>query len=198
MEIPPLWSWQVALRDAAVRNPYAHYRNKAPSGSRLKYPFPDLSESLHPSSEDIDNVSKWARQLLAEASRGTRLSGTAGKFGWATNGSDLFLTPDSAASPSGFLMFLESEDWARQLPQKLSFELVTADQRQKRNAVILHTPSSVKGLEADAVVIFAPRVTPEIRADMYVAFSRARLSLELIIGDDAFAHLPSHLGRDFS
>lgn len=90
------------------------------------------------------------------------------------------------------IRFFSSPDWAENLPMPPPVEIRALDQGTfSRNGLIrLHTPSSVKGLEADAVIVFARASGHNIRTDFYVGISRAKVYLHILLSTEIGARIP--------
>lgn len=183
LELPPVGSWQDALRSAVA--PLRPRRDRSPSSPQVRFPFPELSVAAYPTAEDIHEVCRWARaQVLHFPSASRRL-----RISWAQYRTSLVLSGPSLI-PGSLLQFLSSEEWAASLPQPRRLRLTPHIAAFGLSDVPLHTPATIKGLEFDAVITFAAGPSPGLRAAVYVALSRARLHQEVLLSADAARILP--------
>lgn len=183
--VPPSWRWQAAVED--LFNGLIQSRR-----ARIvaKGEFPSLSENFSPTSEDIDKIVRFSKDIsIAQNNR--RLLRT---MHWENRWGQLCLS-GPVHSPQFVLGFFSSPRWADTLPTIRKLTLVPFDRVLGPNEVALHNASSIKGLEADAVVTIASRPSPELRAATYVALSRARLHQHLLVSLEAAECLPI---RDFT
>lgn len=189
MEIPllPEWRWQEAIRHASALVGSRSRRTKAPSGPQDRRPFPELSTEIYPTTEDVLNISKWARATLAQLGPKS-IVGTPGSVWLNIYGPYISFAGDD--SLPNVLNLLEAGTWAEQLPKPMSVKLSPVSAETTGLSLVLHTAASVKGLEADGVVTYVPTVISDLKAHAYVSLSRARLCQEFVILDDIARKLP--------
>src|SRR5208337_4257240 len=114
---------------------------------------------------------------------------------WRDDSGRLILTLNDGREPFAFVVreFLQAESWATSLPKpryiKLSTEPVTEDQIQ------ISDVASFKGLEVDCALLLFSDYTRDFESELYVALSRARIAVALLIRKDKLHLLPQKLRR---
>lgn len=93
--------------------------------------------------------------------------------------------------------FFRTEEWLKDLPipQTLRISAANVGGPQCSNEIPLYSVGAFKGVEADGVVVFTRADAGSLVAQLYVAFSRARLALHAVIDKTLFARLPQ-LSKD--
>lgn len=163
---PRSWQWQDAVR-----------RHLATLSSRE---LPALSAAPFPTEEDIWVVREFVRGIpipheIVFRSERRPLQWRAGELLVGAEPA-AFRVPRIAA-------FFQSEKWVEGIPPMNTYRVVAG---KDAGSISLYTIGAFKGLEADAVVLFAPRAAPLHRsAASYVGISRARLLLCVVTPDSS-------------
>ena len=109
---------------------------------------------------------------------------------WRLRDRELTLGPVRAGH-SSVLTFLAHKDWVEGLPEPVQVTLGPGSSPDHGQYELeLHTASTVKGLEADSVVVYIPSAFFEARAATYVSVSRARLSALVVANANVATKLP--------
>lgn len=179
--LPQTWTWQEGVTNAML----------AINGWVGAKKLPDLSDALHPSRDDIQNVVEWAQRLIkvpTVMSLGAPPPDRVRSIRWEVNYNRLELP--SRASKRVLLAFLSEPTWADSLPEPEVVRLRPAWEALGAGDIALSTVRSYKGLESDAVILFVRNPKDGLAAELYVGVSRARYMLHLIIHPEATSSLP--------
>lgn len=176
--VPPSCRWQDVVENLLRRRKGVYPREA----------FPTLGNGTRPTSKDIENIVMFAKRIRVVGPPANKK--IVGAMRWERPRWGQLCLSGPNHLPQHAVDFFTSMDWANTLPRDRKLTLVPFDRKLGPNDVALHNASSIKGLEADAVVTFASVPRPELRAATYVALSRARLHQHLLISMEAAEYLP--------
>jgi hypothetical protein len=188
----PGWKWQKAVKDTIARHgAILQHRARGHAGPLPRLEVPILSDGAFPTVDDIAAVEEFARRVMSESN--VPLSTAAIRLlRWVFKQDGLQLVGPGVQVSQHVLTYFCSEQWHTTLPIAPEFRLIPHDELAEDSAIGigLHTASSAKGLEADAVITYIPKFEPDLQASTYVALSRARLQQHILIAEEVVRYLP--------
>ncbi|QUM84610.1 DEAD/DEAH box helicase family protein [Moritella sp. 28] len=175
---------------------------------------PNFSREPHPNNEDIKNVAEFMRTVTYPFNIS---SSNIDQLKWRSNGNKLYLVNSSnylvekrstshtiinenrksfyqeitkKINLDNFLDFFKFGSWEKLLPS-LNEAIIKPyyDVSNKEIEIPLYDIASFKGLESDAVIVFVPSSRDRLDTNLYVAISRARFYLDIVI--EAKSHAKS-------
>jgi hypothetical protein len=176
ISLSPQWRWQ-----DAVRNTLGGLATQC--GYRGEYP--DLSSAFWPSPTDIEKVTRYAEGIAASKTAiqwGVPTPSRINRVTWTAAGTSLSL---SRASSRTWLQFFLRGLWVQALPTLEAVTLTPGAGEPEAGEIRLATIPSFKGLESDGVILFIRAPMDEDDATLYVAISRARYLLYLVLDPEA-------------
>ena len=195
----PGWKWQKAVKDTIARHgAILQYRARGYAGPLPQLEVPILSDGAFPTVNDIAAVEEFARRVLSNSN--VPLSTAATRLlRWVFKQDGLQLAGPGLQLSRHVLTYFCSEQWHTTLPVAPEFRLIPHDELTEDSGIRigLHTASSAKGLEADAIITYISKFEPDLQASTYVALSRARLQQHILIAEEVVRYLPQLYERAY-
>jgi hypothetical protein len=155
------------------------------------YPYPtfQLSDSPLPTSQDIEIVKEYALKIYSNTWGSPQKLREKHTWNWKETDHGFTVTGERRLAKFTF------DDWADDLPLAQHEQLAIGNARHASSRTLpLFTVASYKGLEADGVILFAPKPDTNLSSLVYVGASRAKLVLYIVAEKWVMEHVPYLLG----
>ncbi|MCC8952715.1 TIR domain-containing protein [Bradyrhizobium sp. Pear77] len=201
-------AWQDSVRryllDAGSVYPARGETVAEQSERSLQRNLADLSDEPHPNAADVSLVCRLARQINIPIATGKyqhRMMTAAGHAGWSVESGKLrlrFSQREPKPKPYEIALFFAKDDWAEKLPKPRCFQFTQEPGALGKDKIRIMNVASFKGLEADGALLLFSDYNSSFVTDLYVALSRARRVVALLMNQDRVHLLPHPLRSIFA
>lgn len=193
----PVWRQEVLRKLERTIKLYDNRGLMTPPGAwdEISKRLENLSQQPLPTAEDVELVRSIARSFTVHKTIRRRIDDNphiCRAMRWKTHGDGVRLSRPYRAPLWGaeIIMHFERNDWHSDIPAPPSVQFTRYDKPLGNDALLVYQISDFKGLEADAVLFFFRGHSAITEQELYVAVSRARLALAVILERSLIPVLP--------